>query len=288
MNTGLRRRAAEVQHRFNATCAYHASADLLPMRTVLQPVLRIHNQPQWGSCGGESITGRIEPHVGAPLSGVHTWRGARRRQGDLENPLNGTDSEHVYAEVTRAGVAPYVPGEEYSTPTELSQLGTLAQELSADASRIDVNAKHRTIAVGDEDDMRQLNDALQRDYACTVGNGCNAAYQRLALDDVADATTLDEALGDGHLQGVIGMIAEDDDSTDEDGYAWPVDWRGDVIIQNSWGEDWGGITLPRAVTLTNGVTLPRGHALRGCIRARSSCYRRSWEHDTVEVRFARS
>jgi hypothetical protein len=216
----------------------------------------------------------IEPHLGAWVSSVDLWTDARRRQGDLGDPSQGTDSHHAIDSVILRGVSSYVAGEDERPEAEDRQIADLEQELAADARRVAVDAVHRTILV---DRAAALVDALQRGYACSFGAGVLDPYMRLGLNAVAGAACWGDD-GAGHEQRLIGWIADDDRS-------WPGQWRGSFLVQNHWRE-WGGLVLPCPVVRIDGVTLAAGTLLRSCVLVTARVLDQiAWDIDTLEVRF---
>jgi hypothetical protein len=270
LSGSLRRRTPERRAALAATRPY--ALTLLPVTTVLQPIFRDHNQAQKGSCVGQCYTDGIEPHVSAALSAVDLWTDARRRQGDLANPLTGIYSEHAIESVVNRGVSRYVPGEDERDWGQDQQIATLEQELDADARRIDVTAIHRTIVANR---TPQLCDALQRDYACGFGAGVLDPYMSIGLGAVAGPECWG---GDaGHEQRIVGYVAAGD-------MRFPIAWRGCFIVHNSW-IDWGGLILPCAVTLTNGQALVGGSRLSQCVLVPASVIETQiWDADALEVK----
>jgi hypothetical protein len=271
--TGLRRRSPERHKELLAERPYLAT--LLPLVTVFQPVLCIHDQAQKGSCVGQALTAGAEARLKRRFSAVDLWTDARRRQGDLADADTGTDSEHAIESMIRRGLSPYVQGEDERPRSEDIRIAALDQELAADEKRIPVANEHRTIGDGHEC-LQSISDALQRSYDVVNGDGVRDPYFSLSLDDIADDSCLNNPYENGHEQRIVAIIAPNDT-------AFPAKQRGCVLYQNSWGEGWGGYTLPCTVTCTDGTVLERGTVLRGCILVKGTCVAKAWDRDALEL-----
>lgn len=270
--TGLRKRSEETRRRFAAERSY--SGALLSVATVFQPLFITHNQKLKPSCVGQAWTGRIEAHLKRRLSGDDLWTDARRRQGDLNNPDVGTDSEHAIASLVNRGVSDYVPGEDDRPTSEDVKPPTLSQEEDADDHRLDAAAakNHQVI---DAPRRAALSDALQRGKAVCTGGGVTNNYSSLQTNQVADETMLDPN-ADGHEEGVLAYIAPEDSR-------FPKEWRDCAIYQNSWDEDWGGVILPCDITCTDGTFYAAGTLLAGCALVPMSLVDKQWDMDTLDV-----
>lgn len=269
LSGGLRKRSDDRRALLAASRPYHLNT--FPLATVLQPVFRLHDQAQKGSCVGQTYTSGVEHHVNLALSAVDLWTDARRRQGDLANALAGTDSEHAIDSLMLRGVSRYVPGEDQRDWGEDQRIPALQQELDADRRRIAVTAQHRTIV---SDRTVQLCDALQRNYACGFGAGVRDPYMAIGRNAVAGPECWG---GDaGHEQRPIGFAAPGD-------ARFPAQWQGCFIVLNSWG-GWGGLVLPCNVMLTSGATLLAGTLLGQCVLVPASVFESLiWDADALAI-----
>lgn len=273
--TGLKRRSEATRRRFSAERPYPTTGLLAPA-TVLQPAPFLHDQGNRPSCEGQSHASGVEQVVGWRVSALDLWTDARRRQGSLSKPDDGTESEFVIESLLCRGVSPYVPDEDSRPVSEDTVIPTLEQELAADQRRVDVAAIHRQILLNRTE---SAVDALLRGQSVTMGTGVYSGYFSVGVNEIVDTDRLGEN-GDqgGHSQRVRGYIAPGDTS-------FPATWRGCFVLINSWS-GWGGIRLPCVVTMTNGQVLATGSELGQCCLIRPAVLETAWEVDAVEIRFA--
>ena len=268
--TGLRRRSEETQHRFAAERAYHY--ELAAPETVIQSVLRVHDQASKPSCVGQAVSSCEESIVGRWASAVDLWTDAKRRQGSAGNPLDGTDSEHAIESLRMRGCSPYVTGEDTRSTDEDVQLAELGQELAADDARQDPTAEHKTLT---SNRTGQAVDALMRGLGVVHGGAVNDAYQALRRDEVIEPA--DVMGSDGHERRIFGYVKE----------------RGLFLELNSWGATWSGVTLlkgfivPAPFTFGT-IVVPAGPltnalVLSGCAWLSPEALALSWDADAIRI-----
>lgn len=272
--TGLKRRAPLTQMRLLVRNAYVRKADGGNEVTAFQAVLRVHDQ-QKGSCVGDALTGRIEPHIGYALSGVGLWTDARRIQGNLNDPDTGTDFLTALKSLQTRGVEQYVPGEETRSIEEDIRIAPLEEELQADDVRISVSAEHRVIPAGDGAFV-SVCDAVQHNMAVCSGMGVRPKFDRVSWGQILDGSFVDDPFRNGHEMGIVATIAGDDSR-------FPVEHRACFLLQNSWGKGWGGYTLPCDVRSTRGELLPKGTRFPGAALVRKSALESVWDIDALQI-----
>jgi len=270
---GLKRRLEETVKRFEIDRPY-SSSNLLPVKTVFQTVMFLHDQKQNPSCEGHSHASGIEQKTGWKVSGVDLWIDARRRQGDLGNAAIGTESAYVIESVIRRGVSPQVAGEDDRPSSENVRMPSLAQELAADANRVSIDAVHRQIS---SNRVACAFDALQRCFSVTFGTGVRDGYGTIGVNEIVGIDNLSADAPDGHSQRLVGGIAPDDER-------FPAEWRGCFILASSWAGH-GGILMPCSVPQINGQMIRAGEFLPQRILIRPEVIETAWELDALEIRW---
>lgn len=250
--TGLQRRPDDVRDQLFSSSRYvGVSIDGAASIRTLQRVLRIHDQRNKPSCVGQSHAAGIEAILGMPVSAIDIWTDARRRQGNLVNPLVGTRSEFAILSIMQRGISPYIQGEDDRPIEEDLHISGLNAELAA-YDRRQVNAVHYCIPPGDLD---SLASALEQGMVVTLESGCKQAYFTAPFNTVLGP---DYRSGntDGHSERIYGRIPERK--------AWAV--------QGSWGDGFGGWRD------TDGVT----H--HGCVLVSDEVIEAAWNLDAIEIK----
>lgn len=270
--TGLRRRSEEVQHHFAATRAYQY--ELHAPETVIQDVLRLHDQAKNPSCVGQALSSVDESVDGSPKSAIGIWILARFYQGDLANPDVGTDSAHGIRGMCNRGCGPYQLGEDTRPAEEYKHFPTLAEELAADDDRQDPHAEHKTLT---SNRSGQAVDALVRGLGLIHGGPVNDAYQALQRDEVIEPRCVTGE--DGHERRIFGYDAA----------------SGLFLELNSWGQ-WAGLTLPKGFLVPRpftfcGIVVPAGPltdalVLPGCAWLSPEALDLSWDADSLLIKVA--
>jgi hypothetical protein len=193
------------------------------------PVERIIDQGNLPACVGCAMCACAESVLGDEprLSWVRIWTDARRRDGSLTDPSDGTWFSSAISSVTRRGLDPEEPGEAESI-NEQTQPDDLDSEMAAYDQR-QTDAEHWRIADGDLDG---IIDALGAGMGVGIGAGVRTPYFRFfegaRSPNLSDVVLTDSALGgqsNGHEQRIVGV------RIDRGRRVWE--------IQNSWGENGG-------------------------------------------------
>jgi hypothetical protein len=225
------------------------------VETVVQPVARIRNQRSTPSCVGQACAAAVHALTGFDGSAINLWTDARRRQGDLDRADYGTTAEMAIESLIHRGLEPYEDGEESRPAEDYTRQPDLADELEADDNRISPVAE-RFIATGTFARQRlSIVEALKFGRAVLWATGVKDPFFSIGFDVVADLNYFGLDYN-GHEMRVVGYDA----LTDE------------LLIQNSWGEDWGGCSF-------QGMWYP------GCFRAKAidaiDC---AWDTMILELR----
>lgn len=224
----------------------YASGPAFPVATVVQRIHVIHHQQAKPSCVGHALAACVEAKEGRRVSAVDLWVDARRRQGDLEGVLDGTRAEYAIESLVARGVSPYVQGEDSRSTSEDDDLPSLDQELAATDNRLRVT--HRTIAGARSDKVIQ---ALLQGHGVVFGTGVSERYNSPPPGVV---------LGPGYLGG--------EDNGHEQRIAGYDSKRDAFLVQNSWGQGWGGCVI-------DGVSLP------GCVLVSRAVIESAWDVDVL-------
>ena len=265
--TGLKRRHPDVALRYAVTRRY--SEILRPPSTVFQSVLWIRDQGRRPSCVGQSFASAVEAFQGYRVSAVDLWTDARRRDGTLAHPDEGTTSESAIESLIHRGISPYVSGEDERPIVLDTELCALGQELAADDARLSPQAEHHVLT-----SPEQAVDALLRNLGVCHGGPVNDLYQGLQRDEVVRPKHLTGNAG--HERRLFGYIASYD-----------------LFLEaNSWGP-WAGITLlagfevPQAFQYA-GLVVPAGPLERAIVLP-GACWlspeglMASWAVDSIAV-----
>lgn len=228
---------------------------------VQQPIARIIDQGNLPSCVGCAMCAGAEAVLGIPprLSWVRIWTDARRRDGSLADPDNGTWFSSAIESVTKRGLDPEEDGE-WNRVEEMTEPDDLASELAA-YDRRQVGTERWRAPAGDLD---AVEDALSRGLVVAIGTGVKTPYfdffnRKRSPNDV-DVVLTNSALGgysNGHEQRVIAV---------EHDSAQRRTW----VIQNSWGP-------------YGGCHLPDGSFALGCAKVDDSVMRYTWDTDVIRV-----
>ena len=222
----------------------------------------IHDQPLFPSCCGESMMAMFE--VALPshprLSGVRAWTDARRREGCLSKLEEGTYPHLVVESAQWMGPCPYVHGEETSremaTHIELPHEGVQAFDLR----QKNVSQTHITVNPSDIDVHEIIRRAMMLGWQFQLCTGTTDLYQRRGPEEANDPAGLDELSGSygGHAQRIAGWIDQEGD-------------KFCYLVQNSWGEDWGGTYAVLNVDDSRMTWLP------GCCLVEPVVLQKAWE-----------
>lgn len=232
--------------------AYRGSVALVA--TVVQPIPRIRDQASTPSCVGQAVAAGVHALAGYDGSAIRLWVDARRRQGDLADPSTGTDVEYAFESLVGRGLEPYAVGDELLPLDEYTRLPDLASELAADDHREMADAK-RYLVIGTVATQRlAIVSALQSGMAVLWATGVKDPFFSLRENEVVTAAHIG-ADYNGHELRIAGYDATSDE----------------FLIQNSWGESWGGCDF-------QGITYP------GCFRARVvDAIQCAWDTIVMEV-----
>jgi len=207
--------------------------------TIVQPIARIRNQRSTPSCVGQACAGAIHALIGFDGSAINLWIDARRRQGDIDNPDDGTTAETAIESLIGRGLDPYEDGEESRSAADYSQMPALAAELAADDHRISPVAE-RYIVTGTVAKQRlAIIEALKAGHAVLWATGVKDPFFGLTFDAVADSNFIGADFN-GHEMRIVGYDATSDE----------------FLIQNSWDKDWCGCNF-------------QGETYAGCFRCRA-------------------
>jgi hypothetical protein len=266
---GLIRRPDEVRARFAEERPYVSEADRSGFSTVLQPVAWIRNQLNKPSCCGQAVIGRRDSLVGGPPwgSAVDAWTDARRRDGTLAHADYGTYAESVFDSLIERGTSRYKEGEDDRSILLDMQQDDLDGELEAGDTRIPESWEHHQIS---SSITMSTIDALARGLVDVFGTGCKPPFFNLGAEQVATTKHLGGNV-DGHEQGIVGYYAP----------------RGLFIAQNSWGEGFGGLTLPDDISdeeIARLFPCARGRFLPGCYWLDPAVLEAAWDNDVLRVK----
>jgi len=204
---------------------------------VIGPILRIHDQGSLPSCAGQATAACLEPDTGEALSGIEGWRESLRRLGRRVTADTGTYLYAVGDAVCERGSVPWRAGEDLDHVWALRSLDRpgLDTELDATVRRLPARQRVRIDEHG-ERRIEALATALASGvHVCAGGPVTERFVDRRA--DGADAVAgLDEVWNDRDSIGGHAMRVA--------GYARLADGNVRWLLQNSWGEWWGGAWLP--------------------------------------------
>lgn len=256
MSTGLLPRS-DVERERLVDRAFALGAPV-QLDTIIQPIAWIRDQLEKPSCVGQTFAAGIDAMLvrdgkrGPPwCSAVDLWRDARRRQGRLEQVLEGTRAEYAIASLLRRGWSPYRQGEDARSVDADNDRPSLDEELFADDRRMP-QVDHYDIGPG-SDRVERVVAALQRGYVVGLGIGVRMRFMSPPRDTVLEPDYFDER-SNGHEMRVVGYVADMDA----------------FMLQNSWGEAWGGFELDRQY--------------RGCCLVSLDVVHQAWDIDALEVR----
>lgn len=235
----------------------------------VQVIRRIHDQPVFGSCCGNTGAACLEA-VQAPvdpfISAVSLWRDARRRQGRIEQIELGTRLEYVFESMVERGWDHYVEGEEYDE--EEAGKGAapagddLLDEMTADDHRLPRTVKrYRILGIGSAV-LDAVDEALRRGWGVGIGTGLTSKFFSHARfpEQPEMVLGLDFMSGDEnrHAQRVAGAGRQ-------------PNGRRKYLIQNSHGRNFGGCHAPD------------GTWLRGCIWVDEAVIANTQDRHIVQV-----
>ena len=223
--------------------------------TVIQPIGRLRNQRSTPSCVGQAVAAAAEALTGFDGSAINLWTDARRRQGDLADPSNGTTAETAIESLIQRGLDPYEPFEEDRTDAQLSEMPSLASELEADDNRLRPDVTRYIITGSIAAQRLAIVAALQAGHGVLWATGVKDPFFALGPGDVATTAHVG-ANYNGHEMRFFAY----DKLLDH------------FLVQNSWGEEWGGAAM-------DGVDYP------GCFRIEAkAAIASAWDTLVVDLR----
>lgn len=224
----------------------------------MQPLAVLHDQRGKPSCVGQAHAQGIESVVGARVSAVDLWEGARHLQGMAGESDVGTRGEYAIWWIERHGWGDYVPGEDTRpvSADEDHRVGpSLGAAMTAHGRRgRTVLAQTIDTSQGDDEIARQVVAALRAPGCYVVREGATTAAYQEALPDVV--------LGPPFFAGGQGGHAER--------IAWYDGERDAFGVQGSWG----GWTWCRR---------PDGTRALGCCLISRAALGKAWAIDVVRV-----
>lgn len=227
--------------------------------SVVQKIAFVRNQQAKPSCVGQSVASCVDAVIASdafPVSAVHIWIDARRRQNDLEGALDGTRVEYALASIVNRGVDRYSSIEDVQDTSLDVELPTLMAELEADAHRLQVN--HYAIV---DNRSTQVRQALQAGHGVVMCTGVGGAYFDIAFNKVATPVELDPSyITAGHAQRVFAYF----------------DDLGLFGVVNSWGQTWGGFALSGTSTGTPAL-------YNGCVLVEPAVIENAWDIDVFDL-----
>jgi hypothetical protein len=233
---------------------------------VVQDIGLLRNQWHRPSCIGQGFCEAVGHQlrrrgVTTLVSGVDTWRDARRVQGRLDDCI-GTRPEYAVASLINRGWSEFHPGEDYDEQGEPScAKDNLEDEVfAADGHMVESNFAE--YVPSDKQIIALLMTALAEGKAvikCSGVSGSYAGYYAARDSEVVVFGPNDVGLyGAGHCERVLGY------------HVLP---SGEVIflIQGSWGKGFGG------------VRLPDGRWQEGCAWISQTALENSWDSYVISL-----
>jgi hypothetical protein len=225
---------------FNFATSEGAHVVAVNETTIVQPVRLVRNQWAFPSCVGQTIAACVDATRKEPpwASAVSIWREARRRQGLIEVIELGTRLEYAIEGLIGRGWDPYREGEdgdEVEAGKGAPPAGDdLDDEMDADDNRQphDIH-RYRIIGAGGGV-LDELVEALRRGWGVAIGTGLTDAF----FSHVGSPDTPDLVLGLEHMSGSKNLHATRIFGSHR------IDGRYECLLQNSWGEGWGGCHAP--------------------------------------------
>jgi hypothetical protein len=209
---------------------------------LIQKYAWIQDQKRMPSCVGHAVSACINAsEEGKPnpryASAVSIWKDARRIEGNLSRMVGTYLVTAIQLSIARRGVSPYRQGEEDNLDSALIK-DDLDAELDA-SDRIIIDGKR--FRIYDSSRVEDIVFALNEGKFVVFGALISEYYMEHNRNDASKALSTREigcskGVG-GHAQRIAGYRM--------------TDGRIDFLVQNSWGESWGGALLDDG-TVRNG------------------------------------
>lgn len=259
-NTGLRGPDRDETRKQQLADAHRPENVIVPP-IVVQPILRIRDQPELPNCVGESSAAAFHAATGYDASGRDVWREAQFQEAKTFDPTDGALLEYAVQGMIERGLRPYRPGEEYDTS---SALETWVEGEEAWDMR-QLGMVHQRVDVSD---LESLYVALASGSAVFDGGGVTSKFMGRTLAKANTPADLDELGGDrnGHAQRIAAYWL---------GATLNGVKVGDIILyQGSWSEDFAGCYVPE---LDANGNVARMVLRRGCFWAKTRTFAQRWD-----------
>lgn len=256
--TGLAKRPKAKQLELLGSSRYVGTSDA--NGTVIQPLADMHDQLRKPSCVGHAWAQVIESVIGARISAVDIWEGARSLQGHAGISELGTRGDFAWLWLTRHGWTDWVPGED-SRPERSDEDWRVGANL-ADAMLAHKKRRNRVSLVQTINTWQPTDWFVSQVVAALHEPNTGLVRETPTTDEYMSAPT-DKVLGKQYFAGDSGWHAER-----VAGYSAE---RDAFLIVGSWG-DW------------TRCSLPDGSTALGCCWVSPEALKQSQAIDVIRVR----